>query len=62
MNKRVIVTLERSPEFLALNALFANLVETFKQYKKDGVSLSIFLFLALVAFLFGEAESFGHSL
>ena len=32
MDKRAFVALERSLEFLALYALFANLVETFEQY------------------------------
>ena len=37
-NKRAMVALELSPEFLALQALLLSIVESFKQYKEHGVS------------------------
>ena len=37
-NKRGIMTLERSPEFLDLEAPLLCIVESFEQYKEDGVS------------------------
>ena len=54
------MTLVRSPQFLALDALLLSILESFEQYREHGVSYhrSFFLYLALAAILFCGAELF----
>ena len=38
INKRAVVALEHSPEFLALEALLLHIIKSFEQYKENRVS------------------------